>query len=119
MANSLIGPILLVPIAFMAAPLPRPPQPTSATWISSLPAAWTAGTVAPVNADIAARPPVAFRNCRREVSGVSLRFMSDRYSSAEALHGFVMAQEMTRRFEQVRSPEAALPLQLSIETGFL
>jgi hypothetical protein len=45
--------------------------------------------------------------------------MSDRSSSAEALHGFVMGQEMIQRYEQVRSPEAALPLQLSIETGFL
>jgi len=29
-----------------------------------------------------------------------------------------MGQEMIRRFEQVRSPEAALPFPLSIETGF-
>src|SRR5437660_4886580 len=106
MATSLIGPILLVPMAFIAAPLPRPPQPTSATWISSLPAAWTAGTVAPVNADIAARPPVALRNCRREVRGVSLRFMTTCSSIAEAHHDIVTGQELIRRFRYVRSPEA-------------
>src|SRR5438067_10599172 len=107
MATSLIGPLWVVPRAFMAAPLPRPPQPTSATWISSLPAAWTAGTFVPVNADIAARPPVALRNCRREVSGVPLRFMTTCSSIAEAHHDVVTGQEMIQRFEYVRSPEAA------------
>src|SRR5215212_2027187 len=113
MAYSLIGPRSAVANASMAAPLPRPPQPTRATLISSLPAAWTAGTVAPLNADIAARPPVALRNCRREVSVVWLRFINDRSSTADALHGFVMGRKMLRPFEQVRSLEAALPLSFS------
>src|SRR6266446_6854513 len=41
MATSLIGPDL-VASALAAAPVPRPPQPISAIWISSLPAACAA-----------------------------------------------------------------------------
>ena len=41
-------------MAFFAAPVPRPPQPTSAILIVSLPAAWTKGMKMPASADAAA-----------------------------------------------------------------
>src|SRR5579871_5383134 len=74
MATSLIGP-LLVESAFTAAPLPRPPQPTRATRIRSLPAAWTAGMSSAVRAETAATPPAVLRNCRRVVPEFLSGFM--------------------------------------------
>ena len=47
--------------------MPRPPQPTSATWIVLSSAAWTCGTAAATTADAAARRPVWSRNSRRVV----------------------------------------------------
>jgi hypothetical protein len=48
-ATSLIGP-LVVESAFFAAPVPRPPQPTRATWITSLLPANARGAISPVSA---------------------------------------------------------------------
>src|SRR6476659_6396666 len=71
-----IGP-LLVERALTAAPLPRPPQPTRATWISSLPLRWTSGSLNPERADAAATPPAACKNCRREGCGLFSVLMVD------------------------------------------
>src|SRR3954465_12332367 len=69
MATSLIGPWFLVARALSAAPVPRPPQPTSATWIVLSSPAWTAGTATPARAEVAATAPVVFRKSRRDVEG--------------------------------------------------
>src|SRR3974390_501097 len=80
MATSLIAPLLDVDSALAAAPVPRPPQPTRATWIRSVPAAWTEGMATLARADAAARRPVFCNNSRREETGrfaslmVGLRF---------------------------------------------
>ena len=80
MATSLMGPLLVVDSALAAAPVPRPPQPTRATWIRSVPAAWTEGMATLARADAAARRPVFCNNSRREETGrfaslmVGLRF---------------------------------------------
>jgi hypothetical protein len=58
-ATNLIGPLLLAS-ALAAAPAPRLPQPISATRIVLLSAAWTLGTAAPANADLAAEWPASF-----------------------------------------------------------
>ncbi len=57
--------------ACSAAPVPRPPQPTRPTLIVLLPAAWTRGTVKPVETAAAAAAPTTvavepLRNSRRE-----------------------------------------------------
>ena len=54
-----------------AAPVPRPPQPTRPTLIVLLPAAWTRGTVKPVETAVAVAAPITaavepFRKSRRE-----------------------------------------------------
>src|SRR5437899_101441 len=64
MATSLIGP-RFTDRALTAAPVPRPPQPISATLIVWLSAAWTCGRLTPASAEAAAACPVAFRNLRR------------------------------------------------------
>src|SRR5512135_170929 len=68
MATTLIGPHLVLS-ASTAAPVPRPPQPTSATWIVLSSPAWTDGMATPARAEPAATWPVAFRNPRRDVLG--------------------------------------------------
>src|SRR5277367_155747 len=55
--------------AWLAAPLPRPPQPTRPTFSTSLPAAWTAGSTAAPAAVTAAVVAAVFRKSRREVGG--------------------------------------------------
>ena len=65
-ATSLTGP-RLTDSAFAAAPPPRPPQPMRATWIRSLPAAWTAGIATLAKAETAANLPVVLMNSRRLV----------------------------------------------------
>ena len=52
--------------ACSAAPVPRPPQPTRPTLIVLLPAAWTRGTVKPVEALAATAAVEPFRKSRRE-----------------------------------------------------
>src|SRR5437764_992308 len=69
MATSLMGPLWLVESAFVAAPVPRPPQPTKATWTMSVPAAWTEGMTMLASADAAASRPVFWNNSRREEVG--------------------------------------------------
>ena len=71
MATSLIGP-LLVARALAAAPVPRPPQPTRATWIVLSSPAWTDGTATPARAEAAATWPVVLRKSRRDVLGLRL-----------------------------------------------
>ena len=66
MATSLTGPSLLVEKALPAAPVPRPPQPTSASWRVSVPAACTWGRVMPASAEMAATRPLVLMNSRRE-----------------------------------------------------
>src|SRR5262249_11247041 len=63
MAHSLTGPVVLS--ACTAAPAPREPQPTSATFNSSLPAAWTVAGVSVTSAEPAAAAALGARNCRR------------------------------------------------------
>src|SRR5262245_44914520 len=63
MATSLMGPDL-VEREFSAAPVPRPPQPTRATWMVSSPAAWTAGRERPARAEAVA--PAVSRAWRRD-----------------------------------------------------
>ena len=53
--------------AFATAPVPRPPQPTMASWTVSPLAAWTRGMTAPASADAAAIRPEVLRNSRRVV----------------------------------------------------
>src|SRR6266536_5036299 len=65
MATSLIGPFL-TESASPTAPVPRPPQPTSATWMVLFSAAWTWGMATPAKADAAAILPVFLMNSRRE-----------------------------------------------------
>ena len=55
--------------ALAAAPVPRPPQPTRATWIVLSSAAWTAGTATPARAEAAATWPVVLRKSRRDALG--------------------------------------------------
>src|SRR4051794_28843029 len=68
MATSLIGPPL-VASAFAAAPVPRPPQPTSATRIVLSSPAWTDGMATFASAEVAATVLVVLRNSRRDVLG--------------------------------------------------
>src|SRR5437588_6091522 len=69
-----MGP-LLVERALPAAPPPRPPQPTKATWTVLFPAAWTCGMATPANAETAANRPVFLRNSRRELSRFDSSFI--------------------------------------------
>src|SRR5262249_43428285 len=66
MATSLTGP-RLTDSAFAAAPPPRPPQPTRAIWIRSLPAAWTAGIATLAKAENTADLLLVLMNSRRLV----------------------------------------------------
>ncbi len=75
MAASVMGPLLLVESAFPAAPPPRPPQPTNATWRVLFPAAWTCGMATPARAEAAANRPVFLRNSRREVGETEASFI--------------------------------------------
>src|SRR4051794_22458847 len=68
-ATSLIGP-LRVASALAAAPVPRPPQPTRATWIVLSSAAWTEGITTPERAEAAATWPVVFKKSRRDGAGL-------------------------------------------------
>src|SRR5438874_1309747 len=65
MATSLVGPVL-TDMASPAAPVPRPPQPISATEMLLFSAAWTCGIIMPANADAAAILPEALNNSRRD-----------------------------------------------------
>src|SRR5512137_2589216 len=67
MATSLTGP-RLTSKAFAAAPDPRPPQPTRATWIVLFSPAYMRGAMVAATADTAASRPVSLRNSRRDVS---------------------------------------------------
>src|SRR5690349_3883895 len=60
-----MGPCLVLR-ALAAAPVPRPPQPTSATRMVLSAAACTAGTVTPARAEAVATVPVALRKSRRD-----------------------------------------------------
>lgn len=60
-----------------ASPVPRPPQPTRPTLIVLLPAAWTRGTVKPVEIAVALAAPIAtvaepFMKSRREAEDEAL-----------------------------------------------
>src|SRR5258708_3207347 len=59
-----------------AAPVPRPPHPTSTIWTVELPAAWTVGTAIPARAETAAAAPTRLPSSRREIPVFSLDFMS-------------------------------------------
>src|ERR1043166_8858357 len=88
-----MGP-LLVEGALAAAPLPRPPQPTRATWTVLLPAAWTCGIATPARAETAAIRPVFFKNSRREVSGLEASFIGVPFHDvrrALSIHQFVFS----------------------------
>ena len=51
----------------MTAPVPRPPQPTRATWMVFSSPAKTCGRVIPANVDATATPPVVFSMSRRDM----------------------------------------------------
>src|SRR6516162_8170352 len=72
-ATSLVGP-LVVESAFSAAPVPRPPQPTSARLIVLLSPAYIRGSARLATAAAAAILPVVLRSSRR-----------DRFSFTESL----------------------------------
>src|SRR5687768_4227754 len=72
MATSLIGGPL-TERALAAAPVPRPPQPTSATLVVLSSAAWTKGIWMPASAETAA---VVLRKRRREGSAGRESFMT-------------------------------------------
>src|SRR5437660_8533905 len=62
----------------MAAPVPRPPQPTRATWMVCVPWAWTAGRATPVRAEAAATVLACFKRSRRDGprrSGVLITYL--------------------------------------------
>src|SRR5436189_5966589 len=62
--------------ACSAAPLPRPPQPTSPTLVVPLPAAWTRGTVNPVESAAAVAAAVEpLRKSRREAGRIEEAFV--------------------------------------------
>ena len=76
MATSLIGPFW-TDSALSAAPVPRPPQPTSASWIVLSSAGMDLGTTIAAKAVAAATRPVFFKNSRRErVLGVAWLMVS-------------------------------------------
>src|SRR5262249_35920624 len=64
MATSLVGPALTAR-ALAAAPVPRPPQPTRATWRVLLSAPGTRGMVTPARTEAAATPPDILSRSRR------------------------------------------------------
>src|SRR5438445_9092498 len=65
MATSLMGPSL-TERALTAAPVPRPPQPTRATWIVLFSPACTDGSAMPAKADAAVIAPDFFIISRRD-----------------------------------------------------
>src|SRR5437879_1132636 len=65
MATSRVGP-LVVDRASPMAPVPRPPQPTRASWMVLFSAAWTLGIRTPARADAAAIWPDVFSISRRD-----------------------------------------------------
>src|SRR5437868_6635976 len=65
MATSLVGPFL-VDRASSAAPVPRPPQPTRASWMVWFSPAWTWGMAMPARAEAAAIWPDFFSRSRRD-----------------------------------------------------
>src|SRR5947209_18763611 len=65
MATSLIGPSL-TERAFAAAPVPRPPQPTRATWMVLFSPAYTDGIAMPARADSTVMAPDCFIISRRD-----------------------------------------------------
>jgi hypothetical protein len=80
MATSLALPNL-ARSASPAAPVPRPPHPTSASWIVESPAAWTVGTATPASAEAAAIWPTRLPNWRRDMRAFSLMFMTFSFKS--------------------------------------
>ena len=90
MATSLIGP-LLVDSALAAAPVPRPPQPTSASWIVWFSPACTAGMATPVRADAATSAP-----------GVFQKLTARRTCLLGDVHGILLGG----RASEVRSPKS-------------
>src|SRR2546426_1046004 len=76
MAISVIGPCLWVERALPAAPVPRPPQPTRATWTVLLPAAWTWGMATPAKGEPLAKRLVFLINSRREVTVLEDSFIT-------------------------------------------
>src|SRR5688572_10422391 len=80
MATSLIGPPLVLS-ALPVAPVPRPPQPTSATFTVWLSAACTCGRATPASADAAANLPLVFKNSRRDET-ISDSFITPYYYKA-------------------------------------
>src|SRR5579883_139626 len=65
MATSLVGPFL-EDMASPAAPVPRPPQPTRASWIVLLSPAWTCGSTIPARAEAATTVPDCRIRSRRD-----------------------------------------------------
>src|SRR5439155_4247143 len=78
MATSSIGPFL-TERASPTAPVPRPPQPTNATWMVLFSAAWTWGIATPARADAAAILPVFLMNSRREERESWFWFIGDMF----------------------------------------
>ena len=83
-ATNWIGPFL-TERASAAAPVPRPPQPTSATRIVLSSAAWTHGVAAETIVVAAANRPVFLRNSRRVVSLTNGWFIDHLYRVGQAV----------------------------------
>src|SRR5579864_8062619 len=58
-----------------AAPVPRPPHPTSTIWMVEFSAACTDGIATPASAETAAACPTRLPNSRREIGVFSREFM--------------------------------------------
>src|SRR3954452_21788981 len=108
MATSLMGPLWLVESAFVAAPVPRPPQPTRATWTVSVPAAWTEGMAMLASADAAASRPVFWNNSRREEVGWIASLMVGLRSLEGRAPRLGERDPGGRRGKQVGSPDATI-----------
>src|SRR5262245_50909452 len=85
MATSRVGP-LSVARALPAAPVPRPPQPTSASLMVSSPAACTCGNATSASTEAATATPVDFKTSRRERPLDFLRSMVQALVAANGWH---------------------------------
>src|SRR5438132_11030904 len=99
MATSLIGPPL-VERALAAAPVPRPPQPTRATWMVFHSPACTSGRTTPARADAAAILPDCFIISRRDGPLLPVLLMMGLVTRVVEQAGLTYCKLASRRFHQ-------------------
>src|SRR5258707_13506326 len=110
MATSFVGP-LVVESAFSAAPLPRPPQPTSARLTVLLSPAYIRGSTMFARAVAAATLPVVLRSSRR----VSAEFTESLMEITSARRGIGFAEQAGKEGEKVQRP--LFPKDIFIANG--